>query len=59
MDGGGYYRSCHRKILVNQLRNQYTQNPLQGMTSDDIKYMNDNDLLDMNYFLHENVFGEL
>ena len=36
-----------------ELRNKYIQNPPEGMTADDIKNMSDNDLLDMDYFLHE------
>jgi hypothetical protein len=33
-------------------------NPPDGMTSIMVKDMSDNDLLDMDYFLHEDVFGE-
>lgn len=36
-----------------ELRNKYIQNPPEGMTPDDIKNMSDDDLLDMDYFLHE------
>ena len=36
-----------------ELRNKYIQNPPEGMTSDDIKNMSDDDLLDMDYFLNE------
>lgn len=36
-----------------ELRNKYIQNPPEGMTTDDIKNMSDDDLLDMDYFLHE------
>jgi len=36
-----------------ELRNKYIQNPPEGMTADDIRNMIDNDLLDMDYFLHE------
>ena len=36
-----------------ELRNKYIQNPPEGMTADDIKEMSDSDLLDMDYFLHE------
>jgi hypothetical protein len=35
------------------LRNKYIQNPPEGMTADDVRNMSDNDLLDMDYFLHE------
>lgn len=36
-----------------ELRNKYIQNPPEGMTAEDIKTMSDSDLLDMDYFLHE------
>lgn len=38
---------------IKELRKKYIQNPPEGMTPDDIKHMSDNDLLDMDYFLHE------
>ncbi|MFU0826811.1 MAG: Phage protein [Lachnoclostridium sp.] len=38
---------------IEELRKKYIQNPPEGMTADDIKNMSDNDLLDMDYFLHE------
>lgn len=41
------------KILIERLRNKYIQNPPEGMTSEDIKKMSDDDLLDMDYFLNE------
>lgn len=36
-----------------ELRNKYIQNPPEGLTADDIRNMSDSDLLDMDYFLHE------
>lgn len=36
-----------------ELRKKYIQNPPEGMTADDIIKMSDDDLLDMDYFLHE------
>jgi hypothetical protein len=36
-----------------ELRNKYIQIPPEGMTSEDVRTMSDNDLLDMDYFLHE------
>lgn len=39
--------------LAAQLREQYLNNPPEGMTRRDIKHMSDSDLLDMDYFLHE------
>ena len=41
------------KELIEKLRQQYTQNPPVGMAPKDIRDMSDNDLLDMDYFLHE------
>lgn len=41
------------KLDIEQLRNKYIQNPPEGMTPNDIRHMNDDDLLDMDYFLHE------
>lgn len=41
-----------------ELREKYIKNPPEGMTAKDIKHMSDNDLLDMDYFLHEDVFGD-
>lgn len=38
---------------VERLRKQYMDHPPEGMTRDDVKHMSDNDLLDMDYFLHE------
>lgn len=46
------------KELVKKLREKYTQNPPEGMTANMIKKMRDSDLLDMDYFLNEDVFGE-
>ena len=31
----------------------YMKNPPEGMTSDEVRDMSDDDLLDMDYFLHE------
>ena len=36
-----------------RLRQQYMSNPPEGMTRKDIQQMSDEDLLDMDYFLHE------
>lgn len=43
--------------LAKELRQQYIKNPPEGMTSDEVLDMSDDDLLDMDYFLHE--FDEL
>lgn len=39
--------------LAKELREQYIQNPPEGMTSEEVRDMSDDDLLDMDYFLHE------
>jgi len=46
---------------IEELRNKYIQNPPEGMTAEDVKNMTDSDLLDMDYFLNEELdsdFGE-
>ena len=39
--------------LIEKLRQKYTKNPPEGMTSNLVKNMTDSDLLDMHYFLTE------
>ena len=46
------------KKLAEKLRKEYAKNPPDGMTTAEILRRKDEDLLDMDYFLHENVFGE-
>ena len=46
-------------ININELREKYINNPPEGMTAKDIRSMSDDDLLDMDYFLHEDVFGDI
>lgn len=41
-----------------KLRKKYMDNPPEGMTSADICSMGDEALLDMDYFLNEDVFDE-
>ena len=36
-----------------KLRKKYMDNPPKGMTSEDIRRMSEDDLLDMDYFLNE------
>ena len=36
-----------------KLRQKYINNPPEGMTSEDIRHMSEDDLLDMDYFLNE------
>ncbi len=43
---------------VEELRAKYMQNPPEGMAPEDIRGMGTDDLLDTDYFLHEDVFGE-
>lgn len=38
---------------VKALRNKYIQNPPKGISPDEIRQMSIDDLLDMDYFLHE------
>lgn len=38
---------------IRELRKKYIDNSPEGMTSEDIRYMNEDDLLDMDYFLNE------
>ena len=38
---------------IEELRKKYLDNPLEGMTSEDIRNMSEDDLLDMDYFLNE------
>ena len=42
-----------------EIKNKYIKNPPEGMTTDDIRHMSEDDLLDMDYFLNEDdVFDE-
>lgn len=41
------------KSNIEDLRKMYMDNPPEGMTSEDIRCMSDDDLLDMDYFLNE------
>ena len=38
---------------IEELRKKYIDSPLEGMTSEDIRHMSEDDLLDMDYFLNE------
>ena len=46
------------KNHIAELREKYIKNPPEGMTSDEIRRMRDNDLLDMDYFLNEDDFDD-
>ena len=46
-----------------RLSKKYVDDPPEGMSSEDIRHMSEDDLLDMDYFLNEDVefddeFGE-
>ena len=46
---------------IKELRRKYMENPPEGLTSEDIRHMSEDDLLDMDYFLNEELdddFGE-
>ena len=43
---------------IEELRKKYIENPPEGMTSEDIRHMSEDDLLDMDCFLNEDVFGD-
>lgn len=48
------------KKNIKELREKYISNPPEGMTSEDIRHMSEDDLLDMDYFLNEdNPFDDL
>ena len=49
---------CSMKSDIEELRKKYINNPPEGMTSEDIRSMSDDDLLDMDYFLNEDVFED-
>ena len=38
---------------IEKLRKKYMDNPPEGMTSEDIRRMSEDDILDMDYFLNE------
>ncbi len=38
---------------IEKLRKKYMDNPPEGMTSEDIRRMGEDDLLDMDHFLNE------
>ena len=45
---------------IEELRKKYIENPPEGMSSEDIRNMSEDDLLDMDYFLNEdNPFDDL
>ena len=43
---------------IEKLRKKYINNPPAGMTSADIRHMSEEELLDMDYFLNEDIFDD-
>ena len=43
---------------IEKLREKYMNNPPEGMTSTDIRHMSEEELLDMDYFLNEDIFDD-
>ena len=47
---------------IEELRKKYIEDPPEGMTSDEVRSMSDDELLDMDYFLNDDEldddFGE-
>lgn len=39
--------------FAKELREKYIKNPPEGITSDEVRSMSDDELLDMDYFFHE------
>ena len=46
------------KPNIEKLRKKYMENPPEGMTSQDIRNMSEDALLDMDYFLNEDELGD-
>ena len=46
------------KKRISRATRKYISNPPEGMTSEDIRHMSEDDLLDMDCFLNEDVFGD-
>ena len=46
-------KSIAEAELAKKLRAKYIQNPPEGMTSDEVRHASDDELLDIDYFLHE------
>ena len=47
-----------QKNFIEKLREQYIKNPPEGMTSSMVSRMSDDDLLDMSYFLNEDLYDD-
>ena len=49
------------KNQIDELRLKYNKNPPEGMSSEDIRLMSDDEFLDMDYFLNEDddIFDDI
>lgn len=52
-NGGAPMKRVTEAELAKELREKYIKNPPEGMTSEEVRTMSDDDLLDMDYFFHE------
>ena len=52
-NGGHTMKRITEAELAKELREQYIKNPPEGTTSKEVHDMSDDELLDMDYFLHE------
>lgn len=52
-NGGVTIKHIIEAELAKELREQYILNPPEGMTSEEVRLMSDDELLDMDYFFHE------
>ena len=43
---------------IEELRRKYIETPPEGMTSEDIRHMSEDDLLDMDYFLNDDELDD-
>ncbi|WP_308609445.1 hypothetical protein [uncultured Eubacterium sp.] len=43
---------------IEELRRKYIENPPEGMTSEDIRRMSEDELLDMDYFLNNDELDD-
>ena len=43
---------------IEELRRKYIENPPEGMTSNDIRRMSEDELLDMDYFLNDDELDD-
>ena len=43
---------------IEKIRKKYIDNPPEGMSSQDIRFMSEDDLLDMDYFLNDDELDD-